>query len=56
MPPNVDCPSVISQQENIEQKAFLEYLEQKDRDITDKDLDINTIVSRNGFYACFCRH
>ena len=35
MPPDVNCPSVLTLTNNVEHEAFLEYLEQKDIDYLD---------------------
>lgn len=40
-------------------KAFMEYFERKKKEkfsYTDSKLDINELVSRQGFWVCFCQN
>lgn len=53
-PPNVDCNLVLSRNDNMEQKAFIEYLSQSNVNFADAKADINKHVSREGYYVCFC--
>ena len=43
--------------DHLKHKAYIEYLEQEASvdSFTDLSIDINEVVSRTGYYVCFCR-
>ena len=56
-PPGINCASVIASNsfDVLQEKAFIEYKEQINFAHYDIGQDINTMVSREGFYVCFCK-
>ena len=56
-PPGINCASVIASSsfDVLQEKAFIEYKEQASFNYYDIQQDFNEIVSREGFYVCFCK-